>query len=229
MEKEKFESVLKDLAAEKPCFLSENEFQIALAEKLAKFERKIGHENACAYLDQNKKTRDGKKTINPDIVVTERMFSDDKYEDGQDLVYVECKYKACGKYIDDKRVVRQSSRKVPARNIARYQFWKDIERMEGVDHGRQIRPVQKYVIFLTNDKNYWTRKANDVTRSDYEFSLHNGLGVFPGVRVFHTYKKEVPVKEIVKLQGAYCLGEDAWKPYGDAGFKYLLLEVKIGQ
>jgi len=50
MEKEQFESVLSDLAAERPCFLSENEFQIVLAGKLAKFERKIGHDNACAYL-----------------------------------------------------------------------------------------------------------------------------------------------------------------------------------
>lgn len=228
MEKEQFELVLKDLAAEKPCFLSENEFQIALAEKLANLERKIGYENACAYLDQNKKIKDEKRTMNPDIVVTEGMFSDDKYEEGQDLVYVECKYKACGKYISDKDLVRQSSGKAPARNIARYQFWQDIERMELVDKGRQARPVKKYVIFLTNDKNYWTAKSNDATRSDYLFSLHNGLMVFPGVRDYRAYKKGAPANKTVKLEGTYIL-DDAWKPYGDTEFKYLLQEVKVGQ
>lgn len=229
MEKEQFESALKDLAAEKPCFLSENEFQIALAEKLAKFEREIGHENACAYLDQNKKIKDAKRTINPDIVVTEGMFSDDKYEEGQDLVYVECKYKACGKYISDRKLVRQSSAKAPARNITRYQFWEDIERMELVDKGRQDRPVKKYVILLTNDKSYWTVKANDVTRSDYEFSLHNDRGDVPQEMVYHTTKNGAPANKAIKLQGTYVLEADAWKPYGNTEFKYLLVEVIAGQ
>lgn len=229
MEKEQFESALKDLAAEKPCFLSENEFQIALAEKLAELERKNGYENACAYLDQNKKMKDEKRTIRPDIVVTEGMFSDDKYEEGQDLVYVECKYKACWKYISDKKLVRQSSRRAPARNITRYQFWEDIKRMELVDKGKQARPVKKYVIVLTNDKNYWTLKANDVTRIDYEFSLHAGLMVFPGVRTYRAYKKGVPENKTIKLQGTYVLEADAWKPYGNTEFKFLLIEVKVGQ
>jgi hypothetical protein len=53
--------------------------------------------------------------------------------------------------------------------------------------------------------------------------------VFPGVKTYRAYKNGVPANKTIKLQGKYVLGADAWKPYGNTEFKYLLVEVIVGQ
>ena len=224
MEKEQFEAVLVGLATKKPYFLSENEFQIALAEELANFERKNGHEGACAYLDQNKNIINRKTTMNPDIVVTKIKFPKDEYAACQDLDYVECKYKTCGEYVEDERVVRQSSKKKQAYNIARCEFWEDVERMESVD-SKQPGLVNKYVVFLTNDEKFWSELNSQENSGDRELRLHNGRGDVTGEMIYYTNRNGVPANKTIILKGAYRLEKDAWKPYGKANFKYLLIEV----
>ncbi len=225
MEKAQFEAVLIGLATKKPYSLSENEFQIALAEELANFERKNGHKGACAYLDQKKSVMSDErkgKTISPDIVITREKFIGDAYRDGEELVYVECKYVVCGKFVEDESVVRQSSAKKPGIPGVRYNFWCDVERMEKVD---PAGAAKKYVILLTNDERCWISGPTSQGSSDRELGFHDDRGDVPRNMIYYTSSKGKPVNKTITLKGSYRLEEDAWKPYGKANFKYLLIEV----
>lgn len=242
MNKEQFEKSLINLAKENKYFLSENQFQIALAIELANVERGSGHEGACAYLDQKKNVMSEErkeKTISPDIVITKEKFIGDVYRDGEELVYVECKYVICGKFVEDESVVRQSSAKKPGMPGVRYNFWCDVERMEKVD---PAAGAKKYVILLTNDERCWITGLTNQGGSDRELGFHNDRGDVPRNMIYYTSSKGKPVNKTITLKGSYRLEKDAWKPYQgdvtkaavvempmekrDPDFRYLLLEVK---
>ena len=242
MNKEQFEKSLTSLAKGRKYFLSENQFQIVLAKELASIERGNGHEGACAYLHQKKNVMSEElkeKTISPAIVITREKFNGDVYRDGEELVYVECKYVVCGKFVEDESVVRQSSAKKPGIPGVRYEFWCDVERMEIVD---PAGAAKKYVILLTNDERCWISGPTNQGSSDRELGFHDDRGDVPRNMIYYTSSKGKPVNRTITLKGSYRLEKDAWKLYQGAGtkaavvampmgkrdpdFRYLLLEVK---
>lgn len=109
-----------------------------------------------------------------------------------------------------------------ARNIGRYLFLKDIERIEKF---RDNEPLFKkgYTIFITNDLSYLKETSNE----DIEFSIHEGV-IKTGTL---NWNRETPKKDYedpITLNGTYTMN---WKEFSKitdekAGtFMYLVNEI----
>ena len=57
-----------------------------------------------------------------------------------------------------------------AQNFNRYDFWKDVQRLERVS----VAGVVGYAIFLTNDASYWRTPVREVKTADAAFRIHEG-------------------------------------------------------
>lgn len=61
-----------------------------------------------------------------------------------------------------------------ARDLGRYDYWKDVRRIEDLKIAHdKIR--EGYAIILTNDSEYWTAPTKNTI--DRDFKLHNGMNV----------------------------------------------------
>jgi hypothetical protein len=116
-----------------------------------------------------------------------------------------------------------------AQDLGRYDFIKDIGRVENIVTDRAPR-ASGYVILLTNDPSYWTQSRNDNT-ADVRFrlhegnTLHGGLGWGAGASAGTTRGRE----ELLQIGGSYAL---QWEDYSRVGggsygeLRYLVVEVK---
>lgn len=217
-ENEKFdiENVLDSLSKKRPVFHSEADFQCALAWEI--------HE---MYSDFNirleKKEEIYGKEIYPDIFIFKK-----------DRIYIlELKYKTRELKItmpkEEYHLKNQG-----AHDINRYDFCKDIERLE-----KMVEKYEKsnyictgFAIFLTNDSQYWVSPETEKPNTfDKEFRIHEGRilrGILrwkEGASSGTTRGREDPIN----LSGMYCL---RWKYYSNLNektngeFRYLLVEVK---
>ena len=113
-----------------------------------------------------------------------------------------------------------------AQDIGRYDFLKDIERLENIVSIHDN--VKGYAIILTNDSAYWKSPATETI--DAEFRIHEGR-ILNGELAWSTEagagtmrKREKPIK----LTGTYKL---SWKDYSQVSstsygkFRYLFLEI----
>ena len=144
--------ILTTLAASRPLFHSEADFQHALAWRIhelcpncsIRLEMRPPHTENRVYLD---------------IWVT-----------GQRATAIELKYKTRGlrATVDGEAFeLRDQS----AQNFGRYDFLKDVQRLEQVISGS--RGVAGYALLLTNDSAYW-RPPRDPAPADASFRLHHG-------------------------------------------------------
>jgi len=202
------EKVMKLLSKKRPIFHSEADFQHALAWEI--------HE---LYPDYS--IRLEYKPLNWE----NRIYIDIWVSSTDTKMAIELKYKTrkltkkIGEEIFD--LSNQS-----AQDIGRYDFLKDIERLEQIF--KELNIVG-YSIFLTNDSSYWKSPRSTKT-IDSNFRIHEG-------RLLHgklewasaaskgtTQSREDPIN----IQGKYLLN---WKEYSKISnvsygiFRYLLLRV----
>jgi uncharacterized protein (DUF849 family) len=118
-----------------------------------------------------------------------------------------------------------------ARDLGRYDFIKDIGRVESIVADRAPR-ARGYAILLTNDPSYWKHPRSDNT-ADARFRLHEGnilrgsLGWGSGASEGTKRGRE----DLLQLRGSYTLRwEDYSRPAGDnyGKFRYLVVEAKGG-
>ena len=118
-----------------------------------------------------------------------------------------------------------------ARDLGRYDFIKDIGRVESSVADRAPR-ARGYAILLTNDPSYWKHPRSDNT-ADARFRLHEGnilrgsLGWGSGASEGTKRGRE----DLLQLRGSYILRwEDYSRPAGDnyGKFRYLVVEAKGG-
>jgi hypothetical protein len=113
-----------------------------------------------------------------------------------------------------------------AQDISRYDFLKDLEKLEKVT---AQRPGTKgYAVLITNDRNYWD-KSTRVTSVDEEFRIHQGRFV-QGLLTWQnasggtTFNRE----QAIHIKGQYRLN---WQPFLTIGqgknesFQMLIVEV----
>lgn len=115
-----------------------------------------------------------------------------------------------------------------AQDIRRYDFVKDIRRLEGAMLARQ--GVVGYAVLLTNDSGYWTAPSRTDT-VDAAFRLHEGA-CLSGSQAWasHTGAGTMKGREsAITLRGSY---EMSWRDYSMVGsdpnagrFRYLLVRV----
>lgn len=203
--------LMKDLASRRPVFHSEADFQLALAWRM--------HEVA------------------PDVPVRlewpavlpeqEKRIYLDLWLPGSN-VGVELKY-LTRKLEFEHEGERFALRNQGAQDIRRYDFLKDVERLEhlSVSEGTDVRAG--FAILLTNDPLYWNRPGLKGT-VDAKFRLHEGRTVKGTMK---WSKKASPGtksgrEDPICLKDSYLL---RWQDYGDEGdgayqrFRYLAIRI----
>ncbi len=205
--------VLAALAKQRPVFHSEADFQHAIAWEI--------HQRlprASVRLERPVEVSHLNKLLHVDIWIE---------QDG-DVLALELKYKTRALQVrvgNEQYALRSQS----AQDIGRYDFIKDIERVENIDADRAPHATG-YAILLTNDPSYWKQSLNDNTvdaafrlyeRGRLHGTLEWGLGASEGTK--RGREKPLP------LRGSYALRwEDYSRPadgtYGR--FRYLVVEVK---
>jgi len=204
-------SAIEMLSHKRKIFVSEADFQFSLAWHIQQ-----QYPDAAIRLEYCPVDID--KSMHVDILVK----MNDQY------FPIELKYfkQGCDVIVDGERFVLKNQ---GAQDISRYDFLKDITRIE-----RLIMAESKfskgYVVVLTNDPTYWNVSVNTKT-CDAEFRINNGAvksGELSWAK--HTGKGTMTGREKpLNLMGSYTM---AWQDYskideGRAGsFKLLCLQVE---
>ena len=202
--------VLERLAGRRPVFHSEADFRFALAWQIAqetsdsvRLERPFSIEGANKYLDIWLRT--------PGIAI-------------------ELKYKTRGLSVEHDGE-RFSLKTKSAHDQGRYDFIKDIRRLEEIAAGRRLEDRKEFMrgfaVLLTNDPLYW--KPGREGTIDKDFRVHEGrclkgrMAWAKRASEGTTKKRRAPLV----LRGSYKL---RWRPYRtltteNGEFQYLAVEV----
>lgn len=210
-------SVLTQLAENRSIFHSEADFQHAFAWKFHERHPKLRVRLEYPWKEEDK--TECKKN---------RYIDFWAFLDSGHRLAIELKYKTCKLDIlsagETFHLKAQS-----AQDIARYDFWKDVERLEKIC-GRE-KNTTGYVIFLTNDSTYWVDKSRKRPTNQDAFRIHEGketTGVLTWKRPSGTEKYR---PDDIKLNGKYTPN---WTNYSEIGtegkkncaFRYLLVKVE---
>ena len=208
-------AVLNASAKLRPIFHSEADFQHAIAWEIHKH-----LPGAWARLERPVEVSHLNKRLHVDIWIEQ-----DDY-----ILAIELKYKTRAQQV---RVGNElyAVRSQTAQDLGRYDFIKDIGRVENIVTDRAPR-ASGYAILVTNDPSYWTHPRSDNT-ADARFRLHEGntlrgdLGWGTGASEGTKRGRE----DLLQLRGSYALRwEDYSRPAeGSYGrFRYLVVEVEDG-
>lgn len=199
---------LKALAGERPLFHSEADFQHALAWQIQQL------------------LPDAKIRLELPLKGETRRYLDIAVQDGADRVLIELKYKTRSFRVrasDEEFILRDQG----AQDVGRYDFLKDIERLETM-LAEQVGN-RGYAILLSNDHGYWTQARShtvDAAFRLHEESLLSGTRHWDQNTAAGTMRgREAPIR----LRDKY---HNRWRDYsqvteGVGGqFRYLLHEVR---
>jgi len=202
------DKILSVLAKERPVFHSEADFQHAFA-----WEIHQSLPNALVRLER------------PIQVNGELLYIDVWIAYQGAIIAIELKYKTrrLAVQVDDEQY---SLRDQSAQDIGRYDFIKDIQRLEQVAAANQN--ITGYAVLLTNDSAYWKPNYGTV---DADFRLHDGR-ILRGVLAWGAGASEGTKKnreQPLELQGEYQLKWSDYSfiesvPYGK--FRSLVVKVK---
>lgn len=201
--------VFKTLLAQKRLFNSEADLQFALA-----WEIQTQYPQAKIYLEYVPWQYNTQMHI--DIVV----------QDGETLIPIELKYKTkgfSGKFGDVDIVLKNHG----AQDQGRYDFLKDIERLEGFCGCKKYTVGTGYAIFLTNDSMYWEPSKRDCV--DKLFRIHKGREITGDIHWVGETKPGTTKgrDKPLHLEGQYQI---TWNPYELAKntklqFQYTIIEI----
>jgi len=210
--------VLSSLAHERPFFYSEADFQHAFAWVIQKC-------LPSARVRLEKPVLVGQDS--PDIVEQDSLHIDVWVGYKNAILAVELKYKTRGLEVNtgDEDYSLKDQR---AQNIGRYDFLKDIQRLEQVV--AKYQNSVGYAVLLTNDSAYWQEPREEDT-VDADFRLHHGRVVKGDLNwsenaAAGTKKgREQPVK----LKGTYQLCWSGYSSVQSSGNyrKFRSLVVKV--
>lgn len=205
------EDVLNKLSEKRPVFHSEADFQHSLAWEIHEMYRGLN-------IRLEKREEINGKAFYLDIFI----FRRDK------ICALELKYKTKRLKItmpNEDYLLKDQS----AQDISRYDFCKDIERLEKVL--KKYSDGIGFAIFLTNDELYWKISHNSNT-TDKDFKIHEGR-VIKGIL---KWKKGTSTGTMrgrespIELTGEYNI---RWKDFsdlkiGNGKFRYVCVKVKRG-
>ena len=200
--------IMKNLAEARPIFHLEKDFQLALSMQI-QTKQGIQVRPEHPFRDEEKK----RKYL--DIWIRNKK------------VAIELKYKT------QRLIIRHknedfSLRNQSAQDEGRYDFLKDVERLEKMIDDGQAKAG--FAVLLTNDHLYWTHQGRNTT--SFNFRLKKGRKIRKGVEMKWNFPRAIPKsmkkrgKSIV-LRSSYKL---EWRPYSsckveNGRFKYLAVKV----
>ncbi len=215
------DDLMKGLARERPVFHSEADFQHALAWRIHEVDR-----DARIRLEWPVQRPDSRKRIYVDVYLPNRKVA-------VELKYVTQKLRF--KHEDECFNLRFQS----AQDTRRYDFLKDIQRLEQLYLSARAGLQSGFAILLTNDPLYWEKpspgweKANDA-----QFRLHKGRTIH-GKMEWSTETGPGTMggrEDPICLNGSYPL---RWRDYAEVSdspfrkFRYLAIQVgypsKLGE
>ena len=184
--------LMRSLAAARPIFHSEADFQFALAWRIreltptceVRLEYRVQLENKPLYLDL------WLPTLGAAIEL--------KYKTRQLLAPIG----------DESYSLEDQS----ARNLARYDFLDDVRRLERIVEAGQAR--RGFAVMLTNDRGYWDPPTAGNRTDDAAFRLHEGREICGPLEWAHADKLGAKKnrKQPISLSGSYNLH---WHDYSD--------------
>lgn len=197
--------ILESLSKGRPIFHSEADFQHALA-----WEIKLQNHKASIRLEKQ-------------VASDRRVHLDLLVLDAEKHIAIELKYKTRGAAI---KVGEEafSLRNHCAQDLGRYDFLKDISRIES--YVASHPGAEGYAIFLTNDPTYWNATKRNHT-VDAHYRVNEGR-VISGELSWHESAKEGTTKgrkDAINIQGSYTAN---WSDFSDIDgqrFKYLMAHV----
>lgn len=201
--------IMDSLAERRPIFHSEADFQHALAWRIQEMDP-----DCRIRLEFNPFPKDDRRSY-LDIWLPERG------------VALELKYPTRG--LETERVGETFAiRNHEAQDHLRYDFLKDIQRLERVARERSARAG--YAIMLTNDPTYWSAPATRRKTVDADFRIHEGRRVSGELKwASHASKETVCGRENpIHLANAYAM---RWRDYSTvaggryAAFRYLAASI----
>lgn len=210
MELVNIEKLLIDLASKRPIFHSEADFQ----------------HNLAWEIHQQLPTCSMRLEFKPPHLEN-RLYLDIWAAQKDRILAIELKYKTRrlhAKAGDESFDLLDQS----AQDVSRYDFLKDIQRLEQIVFGR--KDIIGYAILLTNDSSYWNPPTND--RSiDSNFRIHQGRNL-TGALQWGTRASIGTMRgreEEIHIKGEYKLG---WGDYSNPSkesygkFRSLLVRVE---
>ena len=200
--------IMKNLAECRPIFHLEKDFQLALSMQI-QTKQGVQVRPEYPFRDEEKK----RKYL--DIWIRNRK------------VAIELKYKTqnlkTDKNNEDFRLRNQG-----AQDEGRYDFLKDVERLEKMIDDGQAKAG--FAILLTNDHLYWTHQGRDTT--SFNFRLEKERKIHKGEEMMWKFPRAIP-KSMKKREKSIILRssyELEWRPYSsceveNGRFKYLAIKV----
>ena len=111
-----------------------------------------------------------------------------------------------------------------AADLGRYDFWKDVQRLEGIVKNHPN--AEGYAVMITNDPSYWKSPQNNNT-IDSAFKIHEGQQVTGDLSWSSkagggtTKSKEAPIT----IKGAYDIHWKKYSNHKNNEFKILCLKI----
>ncbi len=201
-------ALLADVAKGRPLFHSEADFQHAVAWEL---HRRFPH--ASVRLERPVST--GGKVMHLDVLVQE----------GAAMIAIELKYKT-RKFSAELSGETYNLRNQAAHDVGRYDFIKDIHRLEEITHSKP--GAIGYAVLLTNDSAYW-KATSTTTTVDAAFRLHQGR-VLEGTFAWGNGASAGTMKAreaAIDLLGRYSLEWRDFLPLPGKGWGFRYLAVAI--
>lgn len=199
-------NAMKTLSDERPIFHSEADFQFSLGWELKMLNNDLEIIMERPFQFNNKLGDDKDTTKYTDIFI----------KDGLNKYGIELKY-----VTKELKTEKYKLKNHMATNLRRYDFYKDISRLESLKINKEID--KGYVIFLTNVPSY-QKSTSGMAK---EFNFADGCKISQGKYDWSGKKptgKSHRNEEIeIKQQYDCC-----WREYpenGSYGFKYILLEI----
>ena len=202
----KIHTLMECLARVRPAFHSEADFQQSLVSCIYKRRPCLIHSEFHPFL--------------PERMALDIWIPDER-------VAIELKYRTRKLYLNQGGVTF-ALRDQAAQDVSRYDFIKDIKRLERVADERP--PALGFAVFLTNDSSYWkpSRKPDPF---DAEFRVHESKAIKDVMRWDNRASDGTKKGRAspIRLKGSYkCKWRDfssfGGKKYGQ--FRYLAIEVR---
>ncbi len=174
--------------------------------------------------------------------LTDRTFIDLYFKHNNEEYFIEFKYKLRCPNCDVIRYGMPFKIKTQSvNNIARYQVYEDIERMENI---KKNRDCHSYVVFITNEKGYWKTdtmqliKSNKgYERSDCNFQLKDGKNtssskdglIYLGGTKRNANQTEIYKKRPIYVSNSYKINWQSFRNISDdfGEFKILIIECRL--
>lgn len=222
------QTAIHDLKNERSIFHSEDDLKLALALKIKEqnpqFKIRLEKPFSIEMVEPVESKKEHKVNASVDILV---------YTEQGVPVPIELKYKTkkldtCVDVDGEKYDLTQQG----AHNIGRYNFRKDIYRVE-----KQLEQLDNaevgYVLKITNDLAYINNDVSETGNLDKNFSCHEGATIESGERHWHykgTDKKHWTIikgqRFLLDLKNDYPVRWETYSNVKNSEFKYCLIEVK---